>query len=284
MVRRIFQGKHAKQVGTLAWLVTCLVVCGKVGVAALGRALRSRVAPKHRIKRVDRFLSNWKIRVDDWCEELFLAIVGTRRRVRIALDWTKVRQWNVLVASVVIGGRGVPFYFACYRDDQLRKSRNAFEEGFLVRLRAMIPKDVEAIIVADRGFRRVSMARALKNLGFSFVIRCCGDTWVEAESYRGPLAELPLRRGKVKDLGEASVCKTSPERVRVVAIWDYGQREPWYLLTNLHDNARRVVKYYGKRFTIEEVFRDKKSTRYGFGLKELLIKDRPDRMDTSYQI
>ncbi|HQK52490.1 MAG TPA: hypothetical protein PLK60_15030, partial [Myxococcota bacterium] len=36
---------------------------------------------------------------------------------------------------------------------------------------------------------------------------------------------------------------------------------------------------YGRRFTIEEVFRDKKSTRDGWSLGEYRLKDRPDRLD-----
>ena len=51
-----------------------------------GRAIPGRVAPKHRIKQVDRFLSNDGIHVDDCCEDLTRMVIGPRKSIRIAID------------------------------------------------------------------------------------------------------------------------------------------------------------------------------------------------------
>jgi hypothetical protein len=278
-IEGMYQGKHQKRVRTLSVLVSALVLVGKVGVAALGRAIRTRVSPKHAIKRVDRFLSNTKIEVDEWCADLVRTVIGPRKRVKLAIDWTKIGPWPVLVASVVVQRRGIPVYWATCDLSALSRSLNAFEEGFLTRLRSMIPPDVEVTLLFDRGFRRVSLVRLLKLLGFHFVIRCCPDIWVEGEGYRGILGKMKLPRSKVVDLGEVFATKDKPEPVRVVAVYDRGQKEGWYLFTDLDIDARAVVKAYGRRFTIEEVFRDEKSTRYGWSLGEYRLKSRPDRLD-----
>jgi hypothetical protein len=55
----------------------------------------------------------------------------------------------------------------------------------------------------------------------------------------------------------------------VVALWDKGQAEPRYLTTDLTLPARAIVRLYGKRFQIEETFRDQKSSRLGFALSEI---------------
>ena len=276
---QVFQGFHRKRQKTLSVLVAALVTVGKVGVASLGRAIRSRVAPKHRIKQVDRFLGNDKVEVVDWCKALLLTVIGARRSIRIAIDWTKIGPWPVLVASVVIQRRGIPVYWATCDWRKLARSQNAFEESFLTVLRTMVPKDVETTLLFDRGFRRVALARKLKELRFHFVVRCCSDTRVVSSGYSGALSDLPLPRGRLRDLGSVLATVDRPEELRLVAIFDHGQKDAWYLFTDLDLPAREIVHLYGRRFTIEEVFRDKKSTRYGWSLGEYRLKDRPDRLD-----
>ena len=127
VVGRIFQGLHAKNRQTLAVLMAALLVTGRAGVASLGRGIQSRTAFKHSIKRVDRFLGNDNVVVCDWCKALFATVLGPRKSVKIAIDWTKIGPWPVLVASVVIRRRGIPIYWATCDFRKLQRSQNAFE-------------------------------------------------------------------------------------------------------------------------------------------------------------
>ena len=276
---QIFHGLHQKRQRTLATLVSALVTVGKVGVASLGRAIPSRVAMKHKIKQVDRFLGNDKLHVVDWCRRMVPVVIGPRKSIRIAVDWTKIGKWPVLAASVVVQRRGIPLYWATCDWRKLQRSQNAFEESFLAVLRTLIPSDVEVTLLFDRGFRRVSLAHRLKQLGFHFVVRCCGDTHIRASDWNGALCDLPLPRGRVRDLGHVLATVQHPEDVRLVAIFDHGQQDAWYLFTDLDMPADDIIRLYDRRFTIEEVFRDEKSTRYGWSLGEYQLKDRPDRLD-----
>lgn len=279
LVEQVFQGLHAKRQRTLATLVAALVTVGRVGVASLGRAIPGRVAPKHRIKQVDRFLSNDGIHVDDCCEALTRTVIGPRKSIRIAIDWTAVGPWNVLVASMVVQRRGQPLYWAACDHLRYTRSQNAIEDAFLTRLHLMIPKDVEVTLLFDRGFRRVSLVRHLRQLGFHFVIRAMDDIIVVAQDYKGYLRDLPLPRAKVRDLGIVQATRDRPTDVRIVAVFDREQKEAWHLFTDLDLPAADVVRLYGRRFTIEEVFRDSKSTRYGWSLTEYRLKARLDRLD-----
>ena len=278
-VESVFQGFHQKRQRTLALLVAALTTVGKVGVASLGRALPSRVAPKHRIKQVDRFLGNQGVHVPDWCESLTQAVIGQRKAVCIAVDWTWVGVWPVLVASVVVRRRGLPVWWATCDWRTLKRSQNAFEEAFLLRLRTMISRDVSVTLLFDRGFRRASLVRFLGHHGFHFVIRACGDILVRGADYIGLLADLPLPRARLRDLGTISATKRNPIDVRLVALFDRGQKEAWYLFTDLDAPAQDIARLYARRFTLEEVFRDGKSTRYGWSLGEYQLKEKPDRLD-----
>ena len=59
-----------------------------------------------------------------------------------------------------------------------------------------------------------------------------------------------------------------------------GQKEPWIIVTNITGTKRQVITWYGKRFQIEETFRDQKSHRFGLALGRLKIMqaDRLERL------
>jgi hypothetical protein len=58
-----------------------------------------------------------------------------------------------------------------------------------------------------------------------------------------------------------------------------GMAEPWHLATSRQDLAgAAIVKLYGRRFSIEETFRDLKNLRFGLGLTDTRISS-PERRD-----
>ena len=91
----------------------------------------------------------------------------------------------------------------------------------------------------------------------------------------------------VPESGRATMIK--PARVTndrtvvpaVVVVHQAKMREAWCLATSLAERrAAEIVALYGKRFTIEETFRDTKDLRLGMGLSATHIRDagRRDRL------
>jgi DDE family transposase len=54
--------------------------------------------------------------------------------------------------------------------------------------------------------------------------------------------------------------------------------ECWFLMTDQPGTAHQLCRLYGKRMTIEQLFRDDKSKRNGWSLRDTQIT-RPDRLD-----
>lgn len=68
--------------------------------------MRGPIAPKHRIKRVDRFLSNDRHNREAASRDLIRLVGMGRRVVRVILDWTDVHDGHqTLVAAIVTGHR-----------------------------------------------------------------------------------------------------------------------------------------------------------------------------------
>ena len=181
----------------------------------------------------------------------------------LAVDWTDIRQYRILKASVPLRGRSVPILFAAYRKWEFRRSQNTFEEAFFRLPAALLPPGTQAVIVADRDFARTELLGALQELGLSYVMRPRLKVWFCSERYEGRLDDLPIRPGRHKDLGFGQHRKTRPLCQRVIFWWKANHKAPWFLGTDLPWGWRKVCSAYGLRMMIEELFRDRKDLRYG---------------------
>ena len=89
------------------------------------------------------------------------------------------------------------------------------------------------------------------------------------------------KTGRATMLKGVRVTKDRAEVPAVVVVHQAKMKEPWCLATSLDEKtAAEVVALYGKRFTIEETFRDAKDIRFGMGLSATHIRDagRRDRL------
>src|SRR5438045_4677751 len=82
-------------------------------------------------------------------------------------------------------------------------------------------------------------------------------------------------------LNNARVRHQRSEVPAVVLVHAPRMKEPWCLAASRSDlTSSEVVKLYGRRFTIEETFRDGKDLRFGMGLSSTHIgkTERRDRL------
>ncbi|MCX6069393.1 MAG: IS4 family transposase [Chloroflexi bacterium] len=270
----ICTGLRRSQAKTLADVVVGAMRCRRVSLADLGRSMRSSALAKHRIKRVWRFLRNERVEAPEAMRAMIrLAAKAAKWRLVVAVDWVDVRQYKVLRAAVPLRGRSVPVLFAAYLKWDVLKSQNAFEEGFFTLLRALLPERTELVLIADRGFHRAELARTLQSLGLSYVIRTNGKTYFSTDTFHGPLDSIRLRPGRHCDLGFGAYRKHRSVRQRVVVYWRKRYAEPWFLATDLDRGWRTVVAAYAQRMSIEELFRDEKNLRYGWGLRQSQVSN-----------
>ena len=267
-------GLRLSQRKTLAELVLGAMRCRRASLADIGRSLETGALAKHNIKRVYRFLRNHRVEVAEGARALIrLAARAAGGRLVVAVDWTDIRHYKVLCAAVPLRGRSIPILFAAYEKWNLFRSQNALEEGFFRLLAALVPEGTQVVVVADRGFGRTELARTLQEIGLGYVIRVTGTVCFLSGCYRGRLDELRLRPGRRRDLGFGHYRLRNSLWQRVLVYWGKGQREPWFLATNLAWGWRRVVGLFRQRMAIEELFRDEKNLRYGWGLRQLSLSE-----------
>ena len=160
----------------------------------------------------------------------------------------------------------------------------------------MLPPRCSPILVTDAGFR-TPWFKQVEALGWDWVGRIRNrhevqlpgeEEWIACKSLYPQATSTP------KALGRARLTESNPIDCQVVLYkgqskgrvhlnrlgqrvrsshsrnHEQAQREPWLLGTSLSQGfklAEKVVKLYALRMTIEEAFRDLKSTRFGLSLE-----------------
>jgi hypothetical protein len=161
--------------------------------------------------------------------------------------------------------------------------RNGYEDHLLIFLQLVLKQTgttTNITILADRGFGDQELYELLEKLEFNYIIRFRQGITVENAAGESKTAQEWLwEDGRARLLNGAKVTKKRYEVGAVVVVHAKGMKEPWCLVTNYTNvTAAMIVRLYGKRFTIEEGYRDLKDDRYGMGLKATHIND-PGRRD-----
>jgi hypothetical protein len=268
------------QAKTLSQVVPAAMETERLCLAEMGRRLSKQtgVWAKHCIKRVDRLIGNVRIEPLEAMRGVVQWLAQPRKRLLVSLDWVQVRSFACLVLAGRLRGRALPLLWTVCRDADLHRSRNSLEYGLLRLLRTMVPPSTHVVILGDRGFGRTEMARACQELRFGYILRIQPTVYVKHPDFAGKLLDLPVRPGSRRMLRHAQYRKVRPVQQHVAVVWEPGQKEPWFLVTNLPRlGSIRLSRIFGRRMTIEQYFRDTKSQRNGWALRLTLIRS-PQRL------
>ncbi len=278
---------HKKRLQSLGDAVVGTMRAAQLAVSAIGKGLAAvkDLDSKHAIKQVDRLFSN--VGFDPWllAEQWVPYIVGDTAEIFVNVDWTDFDgdgQATLMAAMQTGHGRAIPLLWKTVQKSQLKNRRNDFEDHLLIRLHEVLPATVRATIIADRGFADQKLFTFLGELGVDFIIRLRGNITVErADGESRPAKQWTGQAGRLTMLKGARVTADRCPVPMVVCVRDKAMKDDWCLVSSRSDMTGSAVKQrYGKRFTIEETFRDFKDLRHGMGMAWTHVRDplRRDRM------
>ncbi|MFO0660892.1 MAG: IS4 family transposase [Polyangiaceae bacterium] len=277
---------HAKRIDSISNATTGVLHAASLAIHAIGASYAAVTAgqTKHGIKQVDRLLSNagfwpWQL-FDPWVRFL----LAQRDSIVVAMDWTEFEpdQHSTLCIYLITShGRATPLVWRTVDSSTLKGKRNDYEYELVERLHEILPPHVAVTILADRGFGAQKLYAHLAVLGWDYVIRFRENILVEDSTGKSAAAAQWVGNGRAKMLRGAKVTEERATVPAVVLAHDKRMKQAWCLATSLESaTASEVVALYGKRFTIEETFRDQKDNHFGLGLHSTHIGDerRRDRL------
>ncbi len=240
---------------------------GRLSLAALARALPTPGTAHAREKRLHRFLRNPRLDFRVVSDGLAPLLLPARQRFcPILLDQTQSGSTQALVAAVPYGGRALPL--GCYTFDYpltepALKSQNELEHIFLLDLESSFPPGVIPVWSGDRGYARSLLLEQNETERRVFVIRGRPGTVVTDQGHRQKLGELRVSANQAIRYSHIRYHAQREVPVDIIAYWDPGYEEPWYLLVPAGSEGwlktEEVVLLYRERMQIEQSFRDFKT-------------------------
>jgi Transposase DDE domain len=185
---------HATVVQTLAWAVLCVLVAQRVTPAALARALpaEQRGSGRARLTRVRRWWTGPAVDQAVVSPQLIvgaLALLAPRRAVVVALDTTRLGQWEVWLAGIVVAGRTMPIGWAGIPYPWPKGRFRSTTLTLIRRLQAAFPVGVGWCLVADRGFPSAALFAQLRQGGTDFSVRLRLSDWVTVAGVYAKVAD-----------------------------------------------------------------------------------------------
>lgn len=278
---------HAKRVESLANGVAGVLNAAMLTIHAIGQAYAAvaHIEARSGVKQLDRLLSNVGVDLAALFPGWIRFVVGVRTELIVALDWTEFDaddHVSLCAYAVTRHGRATPLIWKTYKKSELEGHRTQWEHDLVQQLHSAMAPNVAITLLADRGFGDQKLYELLALLGWDYIIRFRGGILVEnAKGEVRPANEWVRPGGRAFLIPDAKVTADKAGVPGVVLVHGRAMKEPWCLATSFSSKtASEIVKIYGRRFTIEETFRDTKDIRFGLGLKATHIgrTDRRDRL------
>ena len=296
-IKPIFSHLHLYQLRNLILVVYGIIHSRSVECAEIARHVFTETNHHHTKKRIHRFLDNNSI---DWdglirCWSKFVVVIllyGFRTYLPVIVDITWVNGEKYLVAAIPFVFRSIPIAFRRFTDEEIRRgtSQNLIENAFFEWLADTLSK-YRVVIIGDRGFRRASLLKFLRELGLDYVIRVSGNVWGCTDKnarnkHIGILGDIPLKVGERKYLYNILFQKTLRVPTHIFMTKQKSEKgkklEPWYIATSL-SNLDKAYELYQKRMWIEEMFRDFKS-RFHWCKYKVETEQRRERLNLCLMI
>ena len=269
-------------------------------VTSLGRGLPGPIFDKHKIKRMDRLLSNkhlFKERKLIYSTLTQLALTGVTTPL-IVIDWSPLcgdLSHQLLRAAIPVGGRALTLYEEVHPEEHL--GNRLIQHRFIDQLASILPKNCVPIIVADSGFRTPFYRYLEDQHGWHWIGRIRGRDFIrpsdQSKEWTSVKTLYETAKRKARPYGNMDWVRNNPlkamitvvrnskknrhnltlrgekSRSRHNAVQAKRNSEPWVIVysTSLsHFDHEQIIDMYRKRMQIELGFRDSKSERYGLGM------------------
>jgi hypothetical protein len=254
---------------TLGIIVSLLQIHKQVSLERLATVWSYPVLFESRRRSFQRFLKLGNLRIENLWFPIVKYILRSHFKkqqvLRLALDRTQWRLNNLFVVSLIWEQRAIPLYWQLLCK---RGCSNIQEQQALLQPVLRLLKDYEIILLGDREFGSVKLAKWLTDKGIKFVLRVKQERYIQSagQEYQ-QLHELGLIPGVGFYLTGVKVTKQLGfGSFDVAAYWRKKYRERsasqgWYLLTNV-GSLKLAIASFKCRSGIEAMFKDCKTGGY----------------------
>lgn len=250
-------------------LVVGLYKAGSVHLSKIARQVPIRAKKLSLDKRLRRFLDNGAVRVREWYQpvaEMLVKAASSAGQVHLVIDCTKVGFGHqLLMVGIAYRRRALPLAWTWVRHRKGHSSAGK-QVALLKYVRSLLPAGVRVSLVGDSEFKSSCLLKHLDFWKWDYALRQPGHhlILVKGTTEWQRLDSFGLQPGTKVWLGQIQLTQANAYPTHLVLYWKRGEKEPWFLATNL-PSPHGAIRLYRRRMWLEEMFGDMKG--HGFDLE-----------------
>jgi hypothetical protein len=253
---------HQARVKALSTLLQGMLLLGEASLSGMGRGaalLDEEKTFRGQLKRAFRFLNNPQF--DPWevGKGLFDRLTEGLQEVLIAVDWTHVGDFMILEATLVVAGRGIPFFSLSVPKGEIKGRQRTLELSMEYALAAMRRPGQTLYTLVDRGFAAMEYLGPSELYPWMRRVTRLKATMMHWDSSSAPLQAWPLYEGEVVEIAE---CRLGRKKQVLCGAVLAHVGATCYLACHRND-VGKVLNFYQKRVWLEEQNRDVKTAFKG---------------------
>ena len=264
------------QVRNFVWLMIGIYLSHSVYLSKIASKIPGPAKLVSTTRRLSRFLDNPAINVREWYQPIAQKWLQAQWQcmgeIRLIVDGTRVGFGHTLVmVSLAYRKRAIPIAWTWAK--QVRGHTKAYKQLALLNyVRMLLPSGAVVSLVGDSEFGSVEVLKWLDQWNWHYAVRQISKICIrleQSDDWR-PFGSFVQKAGESIWLGRGYLTAHNSYPTNLLAHWQIGEEEAWYLATNLPDRTT-TLKYYQRRMWCEELHGDLK--KHGFDLESTMLQD-----------
>jgi Transposase DDE domain len=285
-VKQFFTMLHGHQKKVLALFVLGAIKAESIVVQRVAEELLDESDAKAPSieRRLQRFLSNERIDVEQVWDQFLEQVLPYWRnqQIHLILDITPFEEHaQVVYVGLLLQSRVLPLAW------RVMPGQEQWEQGqweIVAQLFERVARalgEADCTLLADRGLSCLKLIQLCQAHGWHYLLRIKQDEWC-CRKLRGTFhpwqqcCQIVGQTGK-QWYGTIRLWKEHAYETQLSAVWEEGQEEAWFLISD-RPAGRKRVKAYRWRMRVESTFQDMKSRGWQWEASHVRERGRLERM------
>jgi len=285
-VKQLFTKLHGHQTKVLSMFVLGAMRAESIVVAQVAEELLNESDAKAPSieRRLQRFLSNERIEVEQTWDRFLEQVLPYWRgkEVTLVLDITPFEEHaQVVYVGLLQQSRVLPLAW------KVMPGQQEWDQGLWEIVAELCERVAQALgeadctLLADRGLSCLTLIQLCQAHGWHYLLRIKQEEYCQRQRY-GHFQEWQTGSSFVAHVGQSwfgtvRLWKEHAFETQLSAVWDEGNEEAWFLISD-RPAGRKRVQHYRWRMRVESTFQDMKRRGWQWESSHVRHLDRLNRL------
>ena len=267
--------KNRKQLANWIWIIVGIIQSESCNLSKIANYLPMETEAESRVTLVRRWLMNPHVKVWKFYKKILEHVLADWSSVEafIILDGVMVYgdRWQIFRVSLQHGCRAIPLGWVVVSGKGLVKASRL--KKMLEKVNNLLKKQFKSVtFLADAGFRGCDWANLCEELGWNYGIRVACNTYITLPDGRSDRLDVLVPQGCNRYFQNILLTQEVKLKTNVSVTWttDKNGQPEMVAVISKQIACRARLREYARRMSIEQSFRDDKSS--GFDMAHIRLQ------------